>query len=337
MTPAAQILWWFILVIGMVGTAILSGVETGVYRLSRVKLEVRAEHGPRRQAARLIRREIAKPQRLLSANLIANIICQDLTAIGASNLLAGWGYSEGAIVAINAAILTPIFFVFLESVPKEMFRLDADSLTYRFAGLLGGLRWMLTVTGVLPLVTLLSSGAIRMIGGGADASLLHSGRERIVTLLKDSAGERDSEAPLSETQAKLVDRALEFGQTTVSDEMLPWPRVQTVRSSWGRSTIMTLLARSPSPFLPVADRDATGRFKVIGIVRSQDLFTRPDAPISRLTVEPVRLPPRMTLRDAVLRLRQSPCAAGIVEESGRPIGLITMSDLIEPLLRRDVI
>ena len=98
---------------------------------------------------------------------------------------------------------------------------------------------------------------------------------------------------------------------------------------------MTLLSRTPQSFLPVVERSSTSRGTVVGIIRVLDLFARPDAPVSRLMVEPARLPARMTLRDAVLRLRQAPLPVGVVEDSGRPVGLVTLSDLIEPLLRPD--
>jgi CBS-domain-containing membrane protein len=37
----------------------------------------------------------------------------------------------------------------------------------------------------------------------------------------------------------------------------------------------------------------------------------------------------------MVRLSQAEAAVGIVEESGRPIGLVSMADLMEPLLRGD--
>jgi putative hemolysin len=328
-----ELLWWVVFLGGLLGTALLSGLETGIYRLSRVKLEVRAAAGD--SAALLLKREVAEPQRLLSANLIANIFFGDLAATGATNILALWGYSDGAIVAINVMILTPVFFVFVESVPKELFRLETDTLTYRFARPLAGLRVLLTFTGVLALLRLITGTAMRVIGAKADEELVTTGRERLVTLLKDTAGEGDAPAPLSESQAKLLDRALEFGRTSVADEMLPWPRVQSIRPGWNRSTVMGMLARFPASFLPVVDREASGRQKVVGIIRARDLLTRVDTPMSRLTLGPARLPPRTSLRDAVVRLREAAVPVGIIEEGGRPLGLITLSDLIEPLLRLD--
>src|SRR5204863_2201659 len=136
---------------------------------------------------------------------------------------------DGAIIAINAAILTPVFFVFLETIPKEMFRLEADHLTYAMAGVLVGTRTVLTWLGVLPLVRLVVGWVGRLIGGEGEAGLARSARERLATMLKDSGA-----GTISESQAGLVDRALLFQETRVGDEMVPWSRVRVIPADWTR-------------------------------------------------------------------------------------------------------
>jgi len=335
MSPLETTLWWIAVGVGLSGSALLSGLETGVYRLNRVKLEVRAARGPNQRSARRLKREVEQLPRLLSANIVANVIFGDLAAGGMTNLMAARGYSEGAIILINAAILTPIMFVCVESIPKEVFRLETDRLTYRFAGFLSFLRVVLTCVGVLPLVSFIVRVSMKALRISPESALVGTGRERVLTLLKDSAGDRDTAAPLSEAQARLLDRAVEFGRTRVSEEMLAWSRVFTVRGSWSRATIVSLLSRSPQPFLPITDRDSTGKVRVTGILNAHDLFTRPDVAIARLSAEPIRVSPRMTLADAAAQLHASPVPCGIVEEGGKPVGLIALSDLFEPLLRKE--
>lgn len=335
MSPLETTIWWIVVAAGLCGSALLSGLETGVYRLNRVKLEVRAARGPSQHAARLLKGEVAQLPRLLSANIIANVIFGDMAAMGMTSLLAAKGYSEGVIILINAAILTPIMFVCVESIPKEVFRVETDRLTYRFAGFLSFLRVALTICGLLPLVLFIMRISMKALRISPESALVSTGRERVLTLLKDSAGDREAAAPLSESQAKLLDRAVEFGRTRVTEEMLPWNRVFTIRASWSRSTVVSLLSRSPQPFLPVTDRDSTGRVRVTGILNARDLFARPEVPMARLAVEPQRIPARMTLADAAAVLQASPVPCGVVEDAGRPVGLISLSDLFEPLLRPD--
>lgn len=344
MTPLAQAGWWAAVVVGLIGTALLSGLETGVYRLNRVKLELRAVRGPRAWAAGLLKRETEHPERLLASNLVMNIFFGDLAATGASALLAARGYSDTTIVLINAAILTPVFFVFVESIPKELFRLEADRLTYRFAPFLVAVRVLLTYTGVLWLVRHLSSAVTRLVGGEGEKGLESTARERVATMLKETA----ATGVLSESQAGLVDRALAFRAIPVVEEMVPWSDVRSVPVEWDRATALRMLARTRFTYYPLVERRGVGGAgRVVGVLRYQDLFLRPEATPVQLAKEPARLPPRTPLREAVLSLRRAGAMVGIVEEGGeggggggggewgRPVGLVTMADLVDPLMGGD--
>jgi len=324
MTPLTELGWWAAVVIGLMGTAVMSGLETGVYRLNRVKLELRAARGPGVFWARLLRRETENPERLLATNLVVNIFFGDLAATGASALLSGWGYSDTAVILISAAILTPVFFVCVESIPKELFRVDADRLTYKFVGVLVAARVLLMRTGVLALLRLITGVASRLIGGDGESGLASSARERIATMLKETA----STGLLSESQAGLVDRALAFRQATVAQEMVPWAVVRTVPVEWDRARAVRLLEREKFSYFPVVER----RGGVVGVLRHQDPFLDPGASLASLLLQPARLPARMSLREAVLALRRAQALVGIVEDGGRPVGLVTMTDLIEPLI-----
>src|SRR5436309_2136726 len=140
--------WWALVLVGTLGMGVASGVEMGSYALSRVRLNVRADW-----RARVLRRELERPDRLLATLLIASNLFSYLGAMGLTNLLARAGLSDWQIVLVNTLILTPVLFVFAESLPKELFRIEADRLTYAFAGPLAAFRWILTVTGILPAVT----------------------------------------------------------------------------------------------------------------------------------------------------------------------------------------
>ena len=236
----------------LIGTALFSGMETGLYFLSRVKLEVRSVHGPRAHAARLLRRELEHPERLLATNLIGTIFFSDLLATAMTELMAARGYSERTIIITNAAVLTPVLFLIVETVPKEIFRLEADRLTYIFRRSLRARP--------APLVHRNPAAgacdhhpATRLVGGEGEAGLTLSAQERIATLLKDSA----TGGTLSESQAGLVDRA-GVSATTVGDEMTPWSRIRTVPSDWTREQVLDAVAGAAG-FLPVVEPAATGR------------------------------------------------------------------------------
>ncbi len=326
MSPWQEAGWWALTLAGLLGTGLYAGLETGLYFVNRIKLEVRAVHGPRRRGAMRLRRELEHPERVLATNLIGTILFSDLAATGAAELLHAWGYSDGAAIAVNVAVLTPLLFVFCETVPKEMFRLEADRLTYTFSRALSGPGMLLTWVGVLPLVHALVWAAPRLIGCEAEAGLALSARERIATMLKESA----ATGALSESQAGLVDRALAFQRMTAADAMTPWAEVRTVPADWSRDQVIRLLSREGAAALPVVERGSV--LRVVGMLRFEDGFLRAAGNALALAGPAVRVPARMTLPEAAMRLRESDAGAAIVEEGGRVIGLVTLADVMEPLL-----
>lgn len=325
MTPIELAGWGMVAAAGVAGSALCSGLETGAYCLNRVKLHVRAERSPPDRSARLLRSELEHPERFLAANLIANAAFAYLGASGITKVLEGMGYSAGATILINALVLTPVFFVLVESLPKEVFRAEPDRLTTLFASSITVTRLVLTGLGVLPLVRWCADLTAKLIGGEGEAGLAQTARDRLAAMLKET----QEHGVLSASQAALVDRALVFHRLTVRDEMVPWSRVVAVHADWERSRLLEVLARSPHTWFPVVE-GRTGR--VLGVIRHTDVPARPAARPADLLVEPARLDAETPIREAVPALRAAPAAVGIVEHHGRPLGLVTTKDLIEPLV-----
>jgi putative hemolysin len=319
MTSLEQTVYWLCILLGMVGSFVCSGLETGVYTLNRVSLEVRAAR--RVRSAMILRRELEDPERLLATLLISNNVFGYMVALGATALLGASGYSEWAIVLITAAVLTPLIFVFTESVPKELFRGQADRLTYSLSYLLLAFRWALTGVLALPVMRWMGMRLARLLGAGPEVSM-GTGRDRVAALLKDSAGQ----GLLSEHQASLVDRAMVFARTRVNGEMTPWSRVRPLSLHWGRHRILQRMAQDPHRNYPVADRGG----EIVGVVRRLALLTQ-DAPLAEIMTAPVFLPPAMSAREALLRLGEARAELGIVGSKDRPLGIVTIRDLVEPL------
>jgi putative hemolysin len=321
MSVAQQIAFGAVALAGLAGSWMCSGLETGVYSVNRVTLEVRA--GRKQHAATILRRELEQSERLLGTLLISNNIFNYLTALGATGLLALWGYSEWAIVGINAAILTPVLFIFAESIPKELFRQEADRLTYAFADILLLLRVVLTGLLVLPLVRRLGRVAARLLGAGPEVTL-GTGRDRVAALIKESAGT----GLLSDSQARLVDRALVFSSATVASEMIAWSKAVPVQIEWDRQRILRHMALNRHSSYPVIDR----RGNVVGVLKQLDLLAHPQRSVEELVEPAVEVSSTMPLRDALMRLGEAGSELGLVVQGSRPLGVVGMRDLLEPLI-----
>lgn len=315
--------WWIVAVMGVVLSAMASGVEIGCYSLNRVRLAVWAGRHPPVQSARALLGEIERPDRLLATLLVCNMIANDLGSVATRNLLEGAGYTHATQVLFNVLILGPVLFVFGEAVPKELFRVEADRLTYLFARPLKWFRWALTIVGVLPLVAWFGRATERLSGLSGDESALSDPRQRIAELLREGG----TSGVLSETQLTLVDRAMALRRTSVADELVPWTKVKPVFSDWDRPRLLLAMADVPHSRVPVVDRKG----KVVGVLRQIDLHTQTTTPVASLLRSVTRLDPGMSVFDALKRMRDEGSRLAVVERDGRPIGLVTPKDLVESL------
>ncbi|MBS0198142.1 MAG: DUF21 domain-containing protein [Planctomycetes bacterium] len=318
-----QLIWGAAWTASIVASAFCSGIETGCYSLNRVRLDLRGRRTPPDTAAVIIRDELKRPERLLATLLIANNMVHFASAEAMHRFLHPFGWGELFQAGINALVIAPMLFIFGEAVPKELFRIEADRLTYKFAHLLRLTRSMLTFSGILGAVRGISRLAERLTGLTPEA--VGGAREHIALLLKEGA----SHGLMSESQATLIDRALAFRGVTAGDEMTPWTNVRAVPAEADRTRASRIIGDAAIARLPVIDR--TGR--VIGVVRQVDFHLRPGATARELMTPAVRLKRGTPVPEALAALHVARARLGIVEdETGRPVGIVTPKDLAEPLI-----
>ncbi|MCL4743079.1 MAG: DUF21 domain-containing protein [Phycisphaerales bacterium] len=323
MTGQEALFWTALAVVGIVGSALCSGLEMGLYSLSRVRLDLRASASPPDRAARMLHRELERPDRMLTTLLLGNNAFNYFGILGVTALLEGAGYSEAAVIAFSVLVVTPALLVVAESTPKEVFRVGADRLTPVFSAPLAGLRWVFTVTLVLPALLAVGRWAARMLGTPPGDST-GDARQRVAVLLLEGAGH----GVLSESQSSLLDRALALRTARVGDEMVAWAGVRTIGADWPRGRVVAALAQVRHTRLPVVD----GRGRVVGVLRQMDVFLRPRASVRELMTPVRRLDPGMSVQDALSVMRGEGAALAIVERGGRPLGVVTVKDLVEPLI-----
>jgi putative hemolysin len=314
-----------LLTLGMLGSAFCSGAETGIYTLSRIRLSLRASGERPDRLARVLKREVEHPARVLATLLIANTFFNNLGSIGTSALLEPH-FGDVSVVVLNVLFLTPLLFIFSESLPKELLRTEADRLTYYAAPLLFAGRVVLTACLVLPLIGLLVRVITRALGL-TDASGLAEPGEKIAALLKEGA----RHGVLSESQTTLLDRALLLRETKIRGEMVPWSQAAVVSTAWDRPRLAEFLATHQRSRYPLVDLSGA----VVGVVEHLDLCLNPKQPPAQLARPVVFLDPESSVRDGLVRLKAADAKMGVVRLAGRPLGIVSSADLIEPLISPD--
>lgn len=321
MSTLETIGWLGLALLGTAAAAIWSGAETGCYTLNRVRLSVRASGGDRR--AKRLSRLLDRQESLLATLLVNNNISNYFGAMGLTAFFMGLGLSETKVVLINTAVLTPFTLIFCESLPKEVFRRASDTLTLRVSGMLWWTRAFFMATGVIPLVVWVGRVAGRLAGLGEVQAFTDS-RARVAMLLKEGS----ASGAITEAQSTLIDRATVFTRTRVSEEMVPWAQVRAVLADMEPSRAARIVHASGHAALPVIDR----RGAVVGVVRALDILLQPNAPLRTHLAEAVRVSERTRVVDALRQLQVAGQSLAIVERAGRPVGIVTTKDLVEPLV-----
>lgn len=318
----AFLLFGAVAVAGIGAAGLLAGLETGMYSLSRVRLSVRAARGD--AASARLAREYARPKRMLTTLLVANALAGWMASFGVSQILDGLGFGPLAAVLLDLAILVPVVFLFGEVLPKDLFRVHADRWMPRYSRLLVFLRMALTASGIVPLVGSLGSLAAWAFGARGSADAVEA-RARVASLLAEGVGSEG----LSEAQIGFADRVFTMRGLGVGQEMRPWRQVATVALSASPAERAKALLASGASRLPVVD----GAGMVVGVVAAIDHIARPLEPTGALAVKPLFIAPSMPALEAIHTLRRERAAIAVVaERPDRPLGIVSMKDLVEPLV-----
>jgi len=315
--------WWMLLLIGFAGSALYSGMETGSYTLNRVRLQIRDHQ--RHAAARTLRRLLNRQTLLLSTLLIGNNIMNYMGTVSLAVLLEAWGLSELQTIIANTLIVTPILFIFGETLPKDLFNAYSDRLMYRLAPVLAGSQRLFTWTGILPLIHGVTWIVFRFLGEPHGTPVFHP-RRQVEVLVREGVGY----GLLSDEQTAIVARVLALTGRRVEQEMVPWEQAITLSIRDDGAAVRELAERTSRSRFPVVD-DAG---KVTGFVDVIDALLHEEGqvpPVARLQKPVLTMSPATPLREALTRLQTRKEAFAVVVDQDKPAGIVTIKDLVEPI------
>lgn len=310
-----------IMCIGVFLSALYSGLETGLYTINQIRLDVRASTGLK--SAKRILAFIDNPTRMLAVLLVCNNVANYLASYGAAMALDSTSLNPWVAIVVNAIIMIPILFIFGEILPKDLFKTHTDSWTYACSASLSWTDKVLWWTGIVPVVAY--TGTLARAVLGSETAIEPSPRSRFGLLFKEGL----DGGVLSDEQITLADRVLAMQSLTVQSEMVPWTRVSCIGKNIPLPRRLLALRTISHTRLPVVN--AEGR--VEGILPVLSVLLEPETPTESLLVEPLYVSPNMRVQDALHQLRRSGKAMAIVsEDKSQPLGIVTLKDLVEPLV-----
>jgi len=304
---------------------LLSGMEAGVFALSRLRVRQKMREGQR--SAAVLLRYLENPENflwtILVGNTVSNVVIVGWLFIVLHQSLAPWP----AVLLTSYILAVFLLFTLLDLLPKTLFRQYPNRLCM----------WMsqpFTVVHLLlrPLVAVVESTSrivVRWSGGHTFTGRLFGSREELRLLMQESA-----QALTSEEKA-MINRVLDFQSMTVRHAMKPMAEVATINAKATVDEALRLCSSKGVTRLPVWD-ESEGRRRVIGFVSLNAILypgePERSRPVSDFLKPAVFLNEDVRLESALRRLQRAGQRLAIVlGRDQRESGIITLQDVLRAL------
>lgn len=310
---------------------LFSGSETGVYRLSRLRLRLAVER--RKWPAILLGRVMGDSSGLLFSLLVGTSLSYYLATSAITSIFLDTVESEH-VAELYATLLTaPLLFICSELIPKNIFLHRADVLTSFVAPLLYVSHKVFTWCGGVPLLKLTSSLFARLIGSPASSrtAITSSQSHQVKALLRDT----QEEGLLSTVQTEMIDRIVTIPGLRLSDVMVPLDRARSIRIQSDRAALLDELKRHALTRLLVwrdTPTDIAGFINLYEVLGTDDQFESLEK-----FLKPIRsLDAGTSVIDTIDFMRRAQSKIVLVtRHRGKrdvPVGIVTMKDLVEELM-----
>jgi putative hemolysin len=302
---------------------VLSGMEAGVFALSRLRIRQHMRAG--RRSAKVLHDFLENPENFLWTILVGNTV--------ANFLILGWlirilydalgGHRFWFVITFATAVF--LFYTFFDLLPKMLFRTRPNRLCMLLARpfrvvhlLLRPLVWV---------VQSVSGALLRWRGGKVFTGHLFGNREELRLVMQESA-----QAFTSEERA-MINRVLDLQSLTVRQAITPLAQVATVTATTPLTQALALCRDRKVSWLPVWEtRD--GQQRIIGLLGVNAILFQAgldlDRPVSDYVKPALFLEEDLRLEVALRRMQRSGQRLGIVlGRDRREIGVISLQDVLK--------
>jgi len=308
----------FLFFLGLLLSAFFSGTETGLYRVSRMRLVLDALGGSR--SSRALVWLLNRPAIFVATALVGNNVANYVTSFAIVSA-TGFLFDAGSMAELLGPIfLTPVVFVFGELLPKYLFyhapyRLlrSTRTLLLGFAVVLAPVSIVLGALGVV----------LRKITGKTPFPVRLTMAKRELEKVLQAGQEAGI---LAAGQRKFARRLLEVGNRRAISFGVSVSRVAQVETPIDLDRAKNEARKCNHSIILVSQEE-----RIVGYFRYADLLTTRE-PIHWQAISEAKADDRH-LR-VLLKLYDAGSEVALLKgEGGKPIGLVTRRQLLEPLIK----
>jgi len=316
---------------------LFAGAETGLYRLSRLRLRLGVEK--KRLPFVILGRCLHDSNGLLLSMLIGTNLAHYLatsivTFIFFSYVFLKKAGSEHSAELFTTILTAPVLFVFSELIPKNIFFYRSDLLMPYLSPVLYTFHKILSWCGVVPLLKFVSGLFARSAGLASSPKtvITSAQRHKVQAILQDT----HEEGILSAVQTDIINRLVSISHINIRSVMVPINNVRMVDVNSDNTALLNKLEECAFTRLLVTEGEPGHIIGFISIYEALSLaqqFTD-----LRKFVKPIRkIDANTTVIDAINIMQRENQKIVLVTRGGRPgrerpIGIVTMKDLVEELL-----
>jgi CBS domain containing-hemolysin-like protein len=303
-------------------TAFFSAAEMAFIGANRVRLRHLAEAG-NRTATRYLE-AFRRPEQLLSTAMMGVTIAHiTASSVATWALIPIAGNAAALVVTVG---LTPLILIFGEVIPKAVAREWATALILRLFRLVELASMILApLTGA---ANALVGGILALAGRRRTSTRQFVSREELKLLLQMEPEEAD----VTTSEAEMIDKIFDLGDTAVREVMVPLVDVAALPDSATPDDAVRLIGERGYSRIPVfADR----AFNIVGVVTAMDLLRRgAQAADLRTLMRPATYVPETKRIDDLLREMQKARLqlVVVVDEYGGAVGIATVEDIVEEVV-----
>jgi CBS domain containing-hemolysin-like protein len=318
-----QALIWGLFGFCLVLSFLLSGMEAGVFALSRLRIRQQMREG--RHSAKVLHDFLEHPENFLWTILVGNTVANLFILGWLVIVLSGWFGAQRLWFVAVYVLLVFLFYTLFDLLPKMLFRMFPTRLCIIMVRPFSLVHFLLR-----PLVKLVESCSdllLRWRGGKAFTGRLFGNREELRSLMQESTQTLTSE------ERTMINRVLDLQNLTVRQVMAPIEQVVTLEAQAAAQKVLDLCRERNLTRLPVWEL-REGKRRTIGLVTLDALLYHPElnpaAPVLQHLQPALFLEEDLRLEVALRRMqRGGHRLAMVLGRDGREIGVLSLQDVLK--------